>query len=432
MGRDAATTSSGPDVIEEARGAGGKLKRPLARRQSSTPYARPRDNGGQRGQWLSKLVDPARRIIAGGATFIFPSLFSNSESLATLPVSSSQHHHDDTDMDMEQNANEDNHYSNRAAERSKSSSHFERLEQGRKSNLSDDNGLSEIEQLMEDKNFSRDEINRLIEIINSRAVDLPLAKQEIKSSSMAAEQEAEGTPVDLENAGTSSEENLENLNKAPWITSTPRPQSTLKDEVGASPIDIARAYMEKRTSGNNLFKKDGNAQPHSDEFALRPYSPHFPNPSPYWPGARVQDQRDYATPRSQQGRFGLQSFPRTPYPRTIYSKSRSKLMQLPGDCNRQINMPSTPLQQSQTPIYGQLQSRNNDLVDGHEPVGPICRTLGKFATAACPKSSIGGPLQVENYHFSDAIFPTVKRTMETEEKIGASKFQLTDRKASML
>ncbi|XP_038700017.1 nuclear pore complex protein NUP1 isoform X2 [Tripterygium wilfordii] len=443
MERDAATTSSRPDVPVEARGAGGKLRRPLARRPPSTPYARPQQNGAQKGWWFARLVDPARRIITGGATLVFPSLFSNSASLDALPVSSSQQHHDDLDTDVEQNSVADNHNSKlglssstrvegpkRAVERSKSSSHVERLEQGRRSDLSDDNGLSEIEQLMEDKSFSTDEINRLIEIMNSRTVDLPHAKQEIKSSSMAAEQDARGAPIDLKNAGTSSEEKLEILNKATWITSTPLPQSILRDEVGASPIDIARAYMEKRTSGMDcgsikLFPEDGSAQSHSDEFALRPYSPSpFPNPSPCWPGARVQDQRDNVTPRSQRGRFGLQSFPRTPYSRSIYSKSRSKLMQLPRDGNREMNMPSTPLQQSQSPIYG--KSRNNDLVDDHESVGPIRRTPRKYSTAARPKSSMSGPLQVDNFHFSEAIFPTVKRTMGTGEKTGALKFQLAD------
>ncbi|KAL2500717.1 Nuclear pore complex protein [Forsythia ovata] len=73
----------------EGRGAGGKFRKPPARKPPPTPYARPppqtpnNHNGG--GGWLSKIVDPACRLITSGATRIFPTFFSKSASSPALP-----------------------------------------------------------------------------------------------------------------------------------------------------------------------------------------------------------------------------------------------------------------------------------------------------------------------------------------------------------
>ena len=66
-------------------GAGGKFRKPPARRSHKTPYDRPptsvknprpgigEDRGG--GGWLSKLVDPAQRLITYSAHWLFASVF---------------------------------------------------------------------------------------------------------------------------------------------------------------------------------------------------------------------------------------------------------------------------------------------------------------------------------------------------------------------
>ncbi|KAL6961851.1 hypothetical protein U1Q18_028378 [Sarracenia purpurea var. burkii] len=85
MGSEQATpsSSSGPYGGGE-RSAGGKFRKPPSRRLPLTPYDRPSANQSQAikqrrdGGWLSKLVDPACRLITGGATRIFPSILSKS------------------------------------------------------------------------------------------------------------------------------------------------------------------------------------------------------------------------------------------------------------------------------------------------------------------------------------------------------------------
>lgn len=71
----------------------------------------------------------------------------------------------------------------------------------------------------------RDEIHRLIEIIHSRAVDLP--EQEKKYSTTIAKGDAERPMVALENPRNSIEEKQEDLSKTPWGTSTAPLQSSV-------------------------------------------------------------------------------------------------------------------------------------------------------------------------------------------------------------
>ena len=105
----------------------------------------------------------------------------------------------------------------------------------------------------------------------------------------------------------------------------------LLDETGSSPIEIAKAYMASQTSEVNLssksiISKDERLKMLGDDFASEAFVPlPSPKPSSCWPGSLVQDQRGCLTPQSQRGRFGLHNIPRTPYSRTIYSKSKSKV-----------------------------------------------------------------------------------------------------------
>ncbi|KAH9761767.1 nucleoporin-like protein [Citrus sinensis] len=447
MGTNNETTSLSLAQNAAHRGAGGKLMKQSSRKPPATPYARPQ----QQSRWLSKLVDPAYRLITGGATRILPSFFSNYKSHQhSLPAPTDQQledHHEILDAEEEECAEDGagvNHGESRStdvagpsstADRSKNGFDFDGSKQDKRENAADNDRLSEIEQLLEGKSFSRDEIHRLIEIIHSRAVDLP--EQEKKLLSTNAKGDAERPMVALENPRKSIEEKQEDLSKTPWGTSTTPLQSSMQDKVGASPIDIAKAYMGTRTSelglgSKSLLSKDERISPNGNEFALKPYFPSPSHkPSTCWPGAMLQDQRDYLTPHSERGRYGLHNFPRTPYSRTIFSKSKSGLTQLQGDSNKGLNT-STPLQQSQTPIYGQLKSSRNALDNGQGSAGPIRRTRHKAAVESLARgsvkfhSSVDGLSPVGHSHFSE--FPAVKKNLELGGTSGSSIFQLADRK----
>ncbi|BFG40105.1 hypothetical protein CerSpe_263790 [Prunus speciosa] len=405
------------------RGVGGKLRKPPSRKPSTTPYARPPLSEAERGRrrWLSSVVDPAYRLIAGGATRLFPSFFSKSNSLSALPPPNAQNH-DEWHTETEQNATGDEDHCDlndgisrtseiagpSKADGLKSGSEFDGDKKGAQS---DEIGLSEIEQLLKGKKFSRDEVNHLMEILHSRAVEHPTLDCENRNQTISTAEKGKGVVITDDFPKTSSEEKQEDLNKAIWGISTPLPQSAIRDEVGASPIEIARAYMGSRTSeidfsSKNTVSKDESAILHGDEFSSKPFIPTpSSKPSTCWPGSMVKDQRDYLTPQTERGRFGLQSFPRTPYSRTIYSKSKSK-------------------------------PRGDALDGGYGSVGPIRKSRHKIVaqtpTRGSPyvhSSSIGSSC-VENSNVTKGFLPAGKKNFESVGLSGNSQIPAFDRKAS--
>ncbi|XP_022755142.1 nuclear pore complex protein NUP1-like isoform X2 [Durio zibethinus] len=435
-----------PEATE--RGAGGKLRRNPPRRPLATPYARPQQNQSLRGRLLSKLVDPACRLIAGGATRIFPSLFSNPLTSDYLPMPEPQTHIN-LDEDIEEHANgEDQTCSSifgvskttgtgGTTDGSKVASHFVENRKDHQVDFKDD-GLSEIEKLMKGKTFSRDEINHLIGIINARAVDVPKVDQESKDLTLSAGGAKE--PIVAQNLMRPTEEKQDDLNKALWNLATPISKPTLLDETVPSPIEIAKAYMasqrlEVNLGSKSIISKDERPKMLGDDFASETFV-QLPSskPSACWPGSMVQDQCGYLTPQSQRGRLGLHNIPRTPYSRSIYSKSKSKLAHVQDEDNGFLNGSFSPLQHSQTPVYGQL--RSNIVYDGHGSVGPIRRIRHKGIAETPSKGSVyshlslNGPFPVGNSNVSKSLFPSIKKNLEQGGTRSSSVFQSVDGRRS--
>ncbi|BAS86750.1 Os03g0788250 [Oryza sativa Japonica Group] len=80
-------------------GVGGKIRRRPASRAAATPYERPPaaaaaeaedayppQGGGGGGGWVSRLVDPASRLIAGGAARLFSTVFRKRLDPAPAPA----------------------------------------------------------------------------------------------------------------------------------------------------------------------------------------------------------------------------------------------------------------------------------------------------------------------------------------------------------
>ncbi|KAJ4839232.1 hypothetical protein Tsubulata_007765 [Turnera subulata] len=323
---DHETASLGGKV--ESRGAGGKVRKPPSRRPPATPYARTQQNQNQpqrSGRWLSRLVvDPAYRLISGGANLIFPSFFSKPQQPAIDDGTTEEGREEEEEevgggednqlqkVEVEPSAggNADgnlalNHVASRMTEvagtskvpdESKSNSGFDG-QYVQKVGTSGHSELSEIEQLMKLKKFSRDEIIHLTEILRSRAVDLPNDGAAVRGSDARSsfalecsgnptEQKKEnfsgtllgtskvgdkanlgmvaggtGVPVvSFEKSRKSTEGKRENFNTAVLGTSTPILQSTVQDVDGSSPqlhdVDGSSPQLED-VDGSSPQLQDG-------------------------------------------------------------------------------------------------------------------------------------------------------------------------------
>ncbi|EOA22857.1 hypothetical protein CARUB_v10003596mg [Capsella rubella] len=356
-------------------GVGGKLKRQSARRHATTPYSRPPQNQVQRRPWISRIVDPAYRIISGGATRILPYFFSKATSAPALTAPDDQDQHQQQDK-LQNNTQENvsnittnlNKLESASIEEGGPSGtanegNFNISAQTRgKTAVNDAIAISELERLMEGKTFSQAETDRLIEIITSRAIDLPDVKRDERNSEIPLREGAQKNMSFLDKR----KEPIggKDVSSELWTTPTPLAKSIIfdkdkqmRDEAGLSPAELAKAYMGGQTSSSSsqglvarnekdifdtgmLVRKSSLASPSS-------------KPSACWPGIKSTEKSGFATPQSQRESFGLQNFPRTPYSRTILSNSKSKLMQLQNDSSKRLNNIQSPSQSVQT-RYGQL------------------------------------------------------------------------------
>ncbi|CAM8905475.1 unnamed protein product [Rhodiola kirilowii] len=351
-------------------GAGGKLRRNPPRRQQSTPYARPliqssrsplnrtEDSGdGRAGGWLSKIVDPAYRLISGSATRILPSFFSKSSSAAALPSS-----------DQDDDSNGDAHCDDQDHEtdvRLGSSTLLEEAGQSRLNDLSkadmrqengdsavNGSGLSEIEQLMRGKLFSRDEANRLTEILRLKADGNSDDQGGMRNpcNTRQSDPSIDLSANELPRLLTEQKREILNIDTWELAASTPLRRPTLP-EVGASPIDIARAYMGSISTGIGT-----------------------PGRSAIQDDNQHTDQKDgfRSVSKNSRSKFGLYSSQRSPYSRTIDSKSKLKHQLTPSvDRHMSLHVSESPFRRIATPGPRQGIDMGDASVDGYRSLGPI-------------------------------------------------------------
>ncbi|KAL4339837.1 hypothetical protein GQ457_08G013060 [Hibiscus cannabinus] len=278
-------------------GAGGKFrKRPFRR---TTPYDRPPTairnpiNTGHKNGWLSKLVDPAQRLITSSAHRLFASVFR--KRLTPAPP----HPLEAPESENNQEARESSHApaSTRA-----------NMERGNPSNHTDDGGLAELEEILKHKTFTRSEIDHLTSLLHSRTVDFPGGNGEMVSKgkqvvSYDKKEKLLETPV--------RENGTEN-----HLISTPVVSSSVLDEDVASPAELAKAYMGSRPQKASVsVLRSHNQMPMTDTALLNNKS--FPYKSPirsFVPrsGHVGSPGNGFVTPRSL-GRSAIYSMARTPY-----------------------------------------------------------------------------------------------------------------------
>ncbi|KAI4298103.1 hypothetical protein MLD38_034036 [Melastoma candidum] len=233
--------------------------------------------------------------------------------------------------------------------------------------MGDEDELHQIEQMIKGKMFSRDEISRLTEILQSRTAHLPAMEEGQVKPTIGG---GAADHLVAQKVSPESSKKFQIRSEAPWEAATPLLESNVQDEICASPIDIAKAYMGSRVSALG------------------------------WPGATVADQ--YMTPQNQRRGFGIQSSSRSPYARSLRSVPKPRV------------------------------SSRSLLDNGYESVGPIRRSKHEYGTGS-PRKNFNVPASVEpsswgKFGLGRASTP-VFNSMEAGETSGTSKLKSSDGKS---
>ncbi|KAK7268598.1 hypothetical protein RIF29_21299 [Crotalaria pallida] len=308
----------------EGLGTGGKFrKRPFRRTTQTTPYDRPpnslrnptRNNSG----WLSKVVNPAQRLITYGAHSLFSSLFR--KRLPPPPPSIPSPSGPETEQNVSDSHQEESTLvSNNSSDKQQGS--VGNGECDIQINCSDGGGLTELEKLLRQKTFTRSEIDHLTALMRSRTVDASTPNREeemrtevVPSKPMPFERKDDDPVTPIVEKGTENR-----LALTTYVT------SNVPIEDVASPAELAKAYMGSRPSKVSsamlgvqspalwegpAFLKSENLPLNSPIMSIVPRTRHA--------GAH---ENGFAIPRTR-GRSAIYSMARTPYAR-IYPTSTLK------------------------------------------------------------------------------------------------------------
>lgn len=191
------------------------------------------------------------------------------------------------------------------------------LQEGDCRNQNDGSGLAEIENIIKQKHFSRDETERLIEIMRSRTPDLFNEYQRVPRSSTKG---FEAIPFSDRWSTPAKEIDV----RSPCGTEVFVPSNVL--DVASSPIELAKAYMEAQTSASvqESQKRKFRALSHGVEVenSSSKVFPKIATDSPVcWPGSVVRNHPNYLTPQSNKGRTLPPTSSRTTYIGSVFPRS---------------------------------------------------------------------------------------------------------------
>ncbi|PON82573.1 hypothetical protein TorRG33x02_216580 [Trema orientale] len=296
-------------------GAGGKFrKRPFRRSTHTTPYDRPPTafrNPNNNGGWLSKLVDPAHRLITSSAHRLFSTVFRKRLPPPQRPS-------------PEANYEARNKQQEAVAKDFPGTQHGAIDQSDGPSNSSRGGELTELEQISE--------IDRLTALLHSRTVDLAIEDQEKMSEvvpfkPVASTDRQEGLPktsspgVILESEGLPKTPAPENRMESQRV-STPVVSSTVLEGDITSPtevVELAKSYMHKKPTSPSMLGFRSQA---IKENSAAIYTRNLTSPSklPITPlvsrtaGHVNARENGFITPRSR-GRSAIYGMARTPYSR---------------------------------------------------------------------------------------------------------------------
>ncbi|KAL0312243.1 UNVERIFIED_CONTAM: protein KAKU4 [Sesamum radiatum] len=237
-------------------GAGGKIvANRRKQRLAATPYDRPlpepsRPPPPKSPNWFSGVIVPSARALASGAGRILSSIFSESESSS-----------EDEDSASEDDVQNDNHYGspydgvNTSNEKNVTSP--ELMQHGQESQLIVRRTETKqiIEQLIMRETFSREECDKLIQVLNSRVMDASTEAGERILLAGSLGKTLDHEHVDIYNQAVQEakkwfkEKKVGSSSVTELAPGTSNFNSTGVDNIesgGGSPVDLARSYMKDR------------------------------------------------------------------------------------------------------------------------------------------------------------------------------------------
>ncbi|KAF3434398.1 hypothetical protein FNV43_RR25501 [Rhamnella rubrinervis] len=306
-------------------GTGGKFrKKPFRKTTHSTPYDRPPTAlRNPTGGWLSKLVDPAHRLITSSAHRFFSTFLR--KRLPPPEAPATEANYEARNKQQEADAPDTPGEQREAVEQIDSPS-----------KCANGGGLNDLEQILKQKTFSRQvfvcfviavealflsivlhgysksEIDHLTALLHSRTVDTLIVNQEKRSeiiplkSFMSHDRQDTLTKIPAQTNGIESH-----------LVSTPAVGSSVLDEDVASPAELAKAYMGGRPSKVTPSKLGFRSQVFGENSAVLSSLPSKLLVTPVVPKTSSRAEaplNGFITPRSR-GRSAIYSMARTPYSR---------------------------------------------------------------------------------------------------------------------
>ncbi|RLN19711.1 nuclear pore complex protein NUP1-like [Panicum miliaceum] len=352
-------------------GAGGKIRRRLPTRAASTPYERPpaaaaahrlaaaaaaasassgpggEGGSGGSGGWVSRLVDPASRLIAGGAARLFGSVFRKrlAPPPAPSPQLSSPHgRNNDPTQDFPDSTNVDSPPLPEGG-----------MDKGKNiAATSDDKALSEVEHLLMRKTFTRVEFDRLTDLLRARTIE-----PDPPTSIVSREEKNEGIRIDGIGGSTSHQMAAES------------PTVKVHSHGARSPAELAKQYMCSRYSRgppssslrSRLFLEN-KGEASNNAYDRRPEPPIVQAPIQF-------GNENPALPVNGYGTSGLRGRS------AIYRMSRSPYFK--GSSSSDVNTFSLSQRAQSSHIGGRqvLKRRGGDLENEVGSIGPIRRIRQK-------------------------------------------------------
>nr|XP_043632929.1 nuclear pore complex protein NUP1 isoform X2 [Erigeron canadensis] len=333
----------------QSTGAGGKVRKNQSRRNfKTTPYDRPIINNKkiQNPSLITKIVNPASRLIYAGANKLFGA-FRN----RLLPSE----------------INEEPKNVLQASEKSENSA-----------SIAAATGISELEQMLQQKTFTRTEIQRLTALLHSRTTELPSDDVVERDGAKPHSSPSRILRLEASTSGSQKRHVDERDNFYAGISTPAVTSKALEDEM-ASPAELAKAYMGSRPIASSAMKQDMKFL--TDASGL-PKTPISSFASKTTMNGFKGLENGFVTPRSR-GRSAMYSMARAPY-------ARSSTFTLKG-IGSNYSHGATLTSQS---TFGQegkmaIKRRSSVLDDDIGSGGPLRRTRQKANLLSRDKRELG-------------------------------------------